>query len=140
MDAHLDMLVPGQLALFAPQRSDERIKAQRGEFVFARLAEGTNPNGALEPGEAWAPGSLLKEALLRHDTAGPTLPRLMRIDVPHGFKEALLKVLSESYSLNYEGMYPDVTGFARSHGADQRFRYSHGGALLDYDGSLVDPD
>lgn len=109
----LDNLAIGDIAYYEPPGADERIKVQRGRFVFSRLT-------GIEPPELSLPISLENWTAEKRDRffaggrdAGrPVPPSILALKIPHKIKQRLLGLLENSYGYTSETMYPDLSGFA----------------------------
>jgi hypothetical protein len=109
----LDDLAPDNIAYYEPPGADERIKVQRGRFVFSRLS-GDEPEELSLPIsiENWTAEKRDRFFAGGRDAGRPVPPSILAIKIPNKIKQRLLSLLENSYGYTSETMYPDLSGFA----------------------------
>ncbi len=48
------------------------------------------------------------------------VPPIVAIRIPKGVKSRIRRLLSSTYGLDQESLFPDLSGFAAAHGVDGR--------------------
>lgn len=109
----LGNLAEGDVAYYEPPGADERIKVQRGRFVFSRLT-GDEPRELSLPIslEDWTAEKRDRFFAGGRDSGRPVPPSILALEIPHKIKPRLLSLLENSYGYTSETMYPDLSGFA----------------------------
>jgi hypothetical protein len=109
----LDDLDTESIAYYEPPGADERIKVQRGRFVFSRLT-GNEPEELSLPIslENWTAEKRDRFFAGARDAGRPVPPSILAIRIPGKIKQRLLSLLENSYGYTSETMYPDLSGFA----------------------------
>jgi hypothetical protein len=114
---------PETIGFYEPPGADERIKVQRGRFVFSKLSG----NGSLElslPISTSGWDSSRREAFFDHrrSSGRPVTPSILVLKIPRKLKPRLLRLLENSYGYTSETMYPELGGFAAANGWQRPFQ------------------
>ena len=125
------------VGFYEPPGADERIKVQRGRFVFSKLSE----NRPLELSlpiitEGWDRSR--REEFFDHPRGSgrPVTPSILVLKIPRRLKHRLLRLLENSYGYTSETMYPDLGGFAAANSWQKPFRTDRRPAM-DLDSSFL---
>jgi hypothetical protein len=133
----LETMAPEVIGFYEPPGADERIKVQRGRFVFSRLS-GNEPLELSLPisTEKW--GKSRREGFFdRPRSSGrPVTPSILVLKIRRKLKPRLLRLLENSYGYTSETMYPDLGGFAAANSWQRSFRADRRPAV-DLDSSFL---
>lgn len=120
----LDRMGSGTIGFYEPPGADERIKVQRGRFIFSRLRgdESHELSLPIVIGEEWTPARRDKFFGEARGPGRPIPPSILVLRIPRRMKPRLLRLLENSYGYTSETMYPDLGGFAAANGWQKPFR------------------
>jgi FRG domain-containing protein len=119
----LDGMEPGVIGFYEPPGGDERIKVQRGRFIFSKLTgkESHELSLPIDIGE-WDRARRDKFFGQARGAGRPVPPSILVLKIPRRVKPRLLRLLENSYGYTSETMYPDLGGFATANGWQKPFR------------------
>ena len=119
----LDRMEPGIIGFYEPPGADERIKVQRGRFIFSRLTgkESHELSLPIDIGD-WNRARRDKFFGEARGSGRPVPPSILVLKIPRRTKPRLLRLLENSYGYTSETMYPDLGGFAAANGWQKPFR------------------
>ena len=120
----LDSMKTEEIGFYDPAGADERIKVQRGRFVFSKLT-GREPRELSLPIDTtdWSEGR--REKFFDQAPRGsgrPRPPAILVLKIPGRIKPRLLRLLEDSYGYTPEAMFPDLSGFAAANGWQKPLR------------------
>jgi hypothetical protein len=109
----LRSMKPRVIGFYEPPWADERIKVQRGRFIFSRLT-------GEEESELSLPIKIGSWNKARRDqffnqarrSGRPKPPSILVLKIPWQIKVRLLGLLENSYGYTSETMFPDLSGFS----------------------------
>lgn len=111
------------IGFYEPPGADERIKVQRGRFIFSKLTgnESHELSLPIDIGN-WSRARRDKFFGQTRDSGRPVPPTILVLKIPRRTKPRLLRLLENSYGYTSESMYPDLSGFAAANGWQKPFR------------------
>lgn len=114
----LGELPPDRVGIYTPRAVDERIKVQRGRFIYSHLDTARPPQLSL-PIELsnWKLGDAKPFFEEKRDGGRPTFPSILALRVKAALKPRLRELLKNSYGYTHSSIYPDLDGFAEANGA-----------------------
>jgi FRG domain len=114
----LDSIGSGEIGFYEPPGADERIKVQRGRFIFSKLIGDEHPDLSLPITirDDWSRDSRKKFYNDPRGPGRPETPSILVLKIPKRIKQRLLRLLENSYGYTSETMYPDLSGFASANG------------------------
>jgi hypothetical protein len=118
----LENMLPSDIGFYEPPGADERIKVQRGRFVFSKLSGNEAPELSL-PISTIGWDKSRREAFFEHSRGSgrPVTPSILVLKIPSKLKPGLLRLLENSYGYTSETMYPDLGGFAAANSWQRPF-------------------
>jgi hypothetical protein len=119
----LERMDSGAVGFYAPPGADERIKVQRGRFIFSKLTgkEAHELSLPIDIGE-WDHARRDKFFRQERGSGRPVPPSILILKISRRLKPRLLRLLENSYGYTSETMYPDLGGFAAANGWQKPFR------------------
>jgi hypothetical protein len=119
----LDSMKPEVIGFYEPPGADERIKVQRGRFVFSKLT-GSEPHELSLPIDTKNWDEARRERFFdqARGSGRPVPPSILVLKIPGRIKPRLLKLLENSYGYTSETMFPDLGGFAAANGWQRPLR------------------
>lgn len=120
----LDSMRPGAIGYYEPPGADERIKVQRGRFIFSRLTGEEKPDLSLpiDIGN-WDDERRKRFFGQARGSGRPVPPSILVLNIRWQIKARLLGLLENSYGYTTETMYPDLSGFAGANGWQRALRH-----------------
>ena len=119
----LDSMRPGVIAFYEPPGADERIKVQRGRFIFSKLTGDEPPELSLPIDiKDWDSGRRARFFDQARGSGRPVPPSILVLNIPGRIKQRLLGLLENSYGYTSETMFPDLSGFAAANGWQRPLR------------------
>jgi len=119
----LDRMEPGIIGFYEPPGADERIKVQRGRFIFSKLTGNESHELSLPIDiRDWTRARRDKFFGEARGSGRPIPPSILVLKIPRRTKPQLLRLLENSYGYTSETMYPDLGGFAAANGWQKPFR------------------
>jgi hypothetical protein len=119
----LDSMQSGVISFYEPPGADERIKVQRGRFIFSKLTGAEPPELTLPiKVKDWDHDRKTRFFDQRRGSGRPVTPSILVLKIPRGIKLRLLRLLENSYGYTSETMYPDLSGFAAANGWQRPLR------------------
>jgi FRG domain len=133
----LEDMDPEAIGFYEPPGADERIKVQRGRFVFSKLS-GNEPLELSLPIsiKGWDKSRRKEFFDLPRGSGRPVTPSILVLKIPRQLKPRLLRLLENSYGYTSETMYPDLGGFAAANSWQRPFRADRRPAV-DLDSSFL---
>jgi FRG domain len=119
----LDSMQLGEVGFYEPPGADERIKVQRGRFIFSGLS-GREPLELSLPIDVkdWSHDRRVSFFDEARGSGRPIPPSILVLKVRKQNKFRLLRLLENSYGYTSETMYPDLSGFAGANGWQRPLR------------------
>jgi hypothetical protein len=122
-DKILKSIRPEEIGYYEPPGADERIKVQRGRFIFSRLTGKETPDLSLPIDIGNWDSDRRKMFFGQARGSGrPVPPSILVLKIRWQSKARLLGLLENSYGYTSETMYPDLSGFAGANGWRRPFR------------------
>lgn len=119
----LDSIPKKSIAFYEPPGADERIKVQRGRFVFSKLTGDEPPELSLPIDiKDWSTDRRIKFFDGPRGSGRPVPPSILVLKIPRRIKQRLLSLLENSYGYTAETMFPDLSGFAAANGWQRAMR------------------
>lgn len=114
----LAALPPDRVGIYTPRAVDERIKVQRGRFIYSHL-DARRPSQLSLPLELsnWKVGDAKTFFEAKREGGRPTFPSILAIRVKAALKPRIRALLKNSYGYTHSSIYPDLDGFAEANGA-----------------------
>lgn len=113
----------GLIAYYEPPGADERIKVQRGRFIFSRLTGDEPPELSLPIDiKDWDSDRRDRFFDQERGSGRPVPPSILVLKIPGRIKQRLLRLLENSYGYTSETMFPDLSGFAAANGWQRPLR------------------
>jgi hypothetical protein len=114
----LDLISSEEIGFYEPPGADERIKVQRGRFVFSKLTGNEDPELSLPitSMKNWSRDRRKEFFDQPRGPGRPETPSIFALKIPKRIKQRLLRLLENSYGYTSETMYPDFSGFAAANG------------------------
>jgi FRG domain len=113
----LDSMPAGSIAFYEPPGADERIKVQRGRFIFSKLTGDEPPELSLPIDiKDWDSDRRVRFFDQARGSGRPVPPSILVLKIPGRIKQRLLRLLENSYGYTSETMFPDLSGFAAANG------------------------
>ena len=111
------------VGFYSPPGADERIKVQRGCFVFSNLVSREHPELSL-PVDINDWNEARRESFFAQPRGSgrPVPPSILVLKIPTDIKWRLLRLLENSYGYTSETMFPDLGGFAAANGWQKPLR------------------
>lgn len=114
-----------QVGVFLPPPLNERMRMQRGGFIFCKVPEELDLNRRnsisinLRPDRLWTADKLQKVFGEKQKGAKVRLPPITAIEVPAKLKSDLRTYLAKSFGFTRASVYPDLFGFIESYNREK---------------------
>lgn len=113
----LEEMNPNVVGFYSPPGADERIKVQRGCFVFSKIAKSEHDELSLPIDiNNWDEARRKSFFGQPRRSGRPVPPSILVLKIPAAIKSRLLRLLKNSYGYTSETMFPDLGGFAAANG------------------------